>query len=116
MATNELTAVAQQFTQAPVLDVREHGSGNLNDTYLATVEGEEPLILQRINTYVFSQPEWIMRNMRTFSEHVLARLEREPLERRWVVPRVYAARDGQDYYLDDRGAFWRAIGFVSHSR
>jgi Ser/Thr protein kinase RdoA (MazF antagonist) len=116
MATNELVAVAQQFTQAPVLEVREHGSGNLNDTFLATVEGEEPFILQRINTYVFGRPELIMRNMRTFSEHVLARLEREPLERRWVVPRVYAAYDGQDYYLDGQGAFWRAIGFVSHSR
>jgi hypothetical protein len=116
MVPDKLLIVAQQFTQSPVLDVREYGSGNLNDTYLATVEGEEPFILQRVNTYVFNQPELIMRNMRTFSEHVLARLEREPLDRRWVVPRVYAAQDGQDYYVDREGAFWRAIGFVSHSR
>jgi hypothetical protein len=117
MVSNDLFTVAHEFApHARTLDVREYGSGNLNDTYLATFAQAEPVILQRINTYVFRQPELIMRNMRTFSEHVLARLEREPLDRRWEVPRVYAAQDGRDFYIDGAGAFWRAIGFVGHSR
>jgi Ser/Thr protein kinase RdoA (MazF antagonist) len=117
MASDNLIAVAHQFApNAHILDVREYGSGNLNDTYLATFEGADPVILQRINTYVFRQPELIMRNMRTFSEHVLARLAREPPGRRWEVPRVYAAQDGRDFYIDDEGAFWRAIGYVGHSQ
>ena len=117
MASHDLITVAHQFApHARVLDVCEYGSGNLNDTYLATFAQADPIILQRINTYVFSQPELIMRNMRTFSEHVLARLEREPLDRRWEVPRVYAAQDGKDYYIDEEGAFWRAIGYVGHSQ
>jgi hypothetical protein len=33
-----------------------------------------------------------------------------------VVPRVYAAADGRDYYLDPQGGFWRAIGYVERSR
>ena len=117
MLSDNLLTVAHQFApRARILDVREYGSGNLNDTYLATLEGAEPIVLQRINTYVFRQPELIMRNMRTFSEHVLARLQREPLDRRWEVPRVYAAQDGRDFYIDGEGAFWRAIGYVGHSR
>ena len=117
MSSDNLFTVAHQFApHAHILDVREYGSGNLNDTYLATFAQAEPIVLQRINTYVFHQPELIMRNMRTFSEHVLARLEREPLDRRWEVPRVYAAQDGRDFYIDDEGAFWRAIGFVGHSQ
>jgi len=99
-----------------VREIRAHGSGNLNDTYLATFEGAAPVILQRINTHVFKEPTQIMDNMRTLSEHVQARLDREPLDRRWVVPRVYAAADGRDYYLDPQGGFWRAISYVDRSR
>jgi Ser/Thr protein kinase RdoA (MazF antagonist) len=98
------------------LEVREHGSGNLNDTYLATFAGAEPVILQRVNTHVFRQPAQIMDNVRTLSEHVQARLKEQPLDRRWIVPRVYAAADGRDYYLDDEGGFWRAMSYVDCSR
>lgn len=115
--TAALAAVARQFVpHAPVLDVREHGAGNLNDTFLATFDGAEPVILQRINTHVFKQPAQIMDNMRALSEHVQERLRVAPLDRRWVVPRVYAAADGRDYYVDPEGGFWRAIGYVARSR
>ena len=115
--TTALETVAQQFVpHAPVLEVREHGSGNLNDTYLATFDGAAPVILQRINTHVFKQPTQIMDNMRTLSEHVQARLQDEPLDRRWIVPHVYAAADGRDFHLDPQGGFWRAISYVEHSR
>jgi hypothetical protein len=90
--------------------------GNVNDTYLATFHGAEPIILQRINTHVFHQPAQIMANMRTLSEHVQARLKDKPLDRRWIVPRVYVAADGRDYYLDKQGGFWRALGCVECSR
>jgi hypothetical protein len=112
-----LEAIARQFVpHAPVLEVRGHGSGFVNDTYLATFDGAAPVILQRINTHVFKQPARIMANMRTLSEHVEARLAREPLDHRWVLPRVYAAADGRDYYVDAQGGFWRAIGYVERSR
>jgi hypothetical protein len=114
--TTALADIARQFvTHVPVQDVREHGAGNVNDTYLATFHGEEPIILQRINTHVFHQPAQIIVNMRTLSEHVRARLKDEPLDRRWVMPRVYAAADGRDYHLDEQGGFWRAISYVDHS-
>jgi Ser/Thr protein kinase RdoA (MazF antagonist) len=100
-----------------VIDVREHGSGNVNDTYLVKLSTgrERHFILQRINTHVFHRPEWIMLNMRTFTEHIQARLEREEgtSERRWEIPRVLQSKDGQDYYVDPCGSFWRAITFVA---
>ena len=111
---------AQRFTtQGQVVDVHEHGSGNVNDTFLVTVESgpENHFILQRINTHVFRHPEWIMLNMRTFSEHVLERLRHEPAQagRKWEVPRVFPTRDGKDYFVDLEGNFWRAISFVDRS-
>jgi Ser/Thr protein kinase RdoA (MazF antagonist) len=66
---------------------------------------------------VFRQPELVMGNMRTLTEHVRRRLERFPLGdgRRWEVPRVLLAKDGRDHWIDPRGSFWRAISFVEAS-
>jgi Ser/Thr protein kinase RdoA (MazF antagonist) len=106
--------IAGQFTPPDgILDIQEYGSGNLNDTFLVRVASGPDIILQRINTHVFRQPELIMRNMRTFTEHVHARLQREPGTRPWKVPRVFAARDGRDYFIDEQGSFWRAISFIA---
>ena len=118
---NHVVAAADQFKpQGRVVEVREYGNGNLNDTYLVTLEdaGEKQFILQRINTQVFRQPELIMRNMRTLTEHVHRRLQRDPIEpgRRWELPRVLVAQGGRDHWLDPDGRFWRAISFIESSQ
>ena len=113
-------AAAQQFTpQSAVLDIREHGSGNINDTFLVTTgsEAEERFILQRINTHVFRRPELVMRNMRAVTEHVRERLRQAPLGegRRWETVRVLLTRGGRDHWIDPGGSFWRAISFIGNS-
>jgi Ser/Thr protein kinase RdoA (MazF antagonist) len=109
---------AQQFATGPILDVHEHGSGNVNDTYLVTVDAmPSSFILQRINTRVFRRPEWIMLNIRTFSEHVQQRLRCETLasDRHWEVPSVLPTHNGHDFYVDGDGFFWRALSFIARS-
>ena len=115
---DNLLAVAERFEPwGRIVNIQEYGSGNLNDTFLVTLdtEGERHFILQRINTQVFRQPELIMLNIRTFTDHVRKRLQRTPLSggRRWEVPRVLLTRDGQDHWLDPSGSFWRAISFIA---
>ena len=110
-------AAAEQFTpQGQVLEVRECGQGNVNDTFLATLAGAEikHFILQRLNTRVFPRPQLIMGNLRAFTEHVQARLQREPIPRgrRWDAPRVLLTREGEDHWLDPDGFFWRALTFI----
>jgi Ser/Thr protein kinase RdoA (MazF antagonist) len=114
---DNLVAAADQFKpQGTVIDIHEYGHGNINDTFLVTLDSkaEKHFILQRINTQVFRQPELVMLNMRTFTEHVRKRLQRAPLSpgRRWEVVRVLLAQDGQDHWLDPGGSFWRALSFI----
>ena len=96
-----------------VLAVEEHGNGNVNDTYLVTVGGapQRHYVLQRINTHVFRQPDLIMLNLRTLTDHVQQARARtaEGNERRWVVPAVLPTVEGADYYQDGDGGFWRAL-------
>jgi Ser/Thr protein kinase RdoA (MazF antagonist) len=103
-----------------VITVEEYGNGNVNDTFLVTLDSEEEkyFILQRINTRVFRQPEFVMLNMRTFTEHVHQRLRRAPInpDRRWEVVRVLRTEDDQDNWIAPDGSFWRAISFIDRSQ
>ena len=109
------SSIAEQFAPfTQVNSVHEFGNGNINDTYLVTIEStlpeERQFVLQRINTQVFKQPKLIMQNMRAFTEHVRRRTREEGHV--WKMPRVIPACDGQDFYVDPEGRFWRAISYV----
>ncbi|MCX7596216.1 MAG: aminoglycoside phosphotransferase family protein [Fischerella sp.] len=114
--TYHLVAIAERFTGlGNVTEIQAFGSGNINDTFLVTLDcpEERHFVLQRINTQVFRQPQLMMQNMRIFTEHVRERLQRTPLNRRWEVPRVLLTKDAQDYCIDAQGSFWRAISFIA---
>ena len=113
----DLFTIAQQFSpQGRVVAVREFGNGNINQTFLVTLDNDsaERFILQRINTQVFSRPDLIMHNMRIATAHIQEHLARFPLSpgRRWEVPVVLVTRDGSDHWTDNDGSFWRAISFI----
>lgn len=115
--SDHLVVVARQFApQGRVRDIREYGSGNVNDTFLVTPEGatEPPFILQRLNLRVFRRPELVMGNLATVSGHVSRRLALAPLAagRRFEVPRVLLTRDGRDHVIDSSKSFWRALSFI----
>ena len=116
---HQYSFVAEQFAlYTQVLNVHEFGNGNINDTYLVTIDAalpeERQFVLQRINTQVFKQPKLIMQNMRAFTEHMRRRAREEG--HLWEMPRVIPASDGQDFYLDSDANFWRAISYVHRAR
>ena len=116
-----LFTVAEQFKPSGrITDIREFGNGNINNTFLVTMDtkGENHFILQRINTQVFRQPELVMLNMRMATEHIRKRLQTTSLSsgRRWEVPSVLLTKGGRDHWLDSDGSFWRAISFIDNSR
>lgn len=120
------TRAAQHFQVAGrLVTVVPYGSGNVNDTYLAvfrTAFSEERIVLQRINSRVFSSPAWIMENMRVVTDHVHRKIEREAgsADRIWQLPRLIPCKDGKDFHIDERGDYWRAITLIasahSHER
>jgi len=116
----DIFCVAEQFAPIDrIRDIRGFGSGNINSTFLVTLGpgDERHFVLQRINTQVFRQPELIMRNMRTISEHVNRRLrDHSPAgERRWEMPRILPAKDGRDHWTGPDGSFWRAISYIENA-
>ena len=116
-----ISLAADQFKpQDNILNIRAYGKGNVHDTFLVTLDGrtENKYILQRINTRIFHQPELVMQNLKTFSDHVRYALRHFPLSpgRRWEVPRVLLTKNGQDHWIGPDGAFWRALSFIDRAR
>ena len=112
-----LTFIADQFKPGGnVIKVKEFGNGNINDTYIVTLDFPEghKFVLQRINIHVFKQPQLIMQNMRAFTEHVHKRVFDEG--RHWEAPRVIPTQEGQDFFIDEEKNFWRAISFIDHAQ
>ncbi|MDJ0735756.1 MAG: aminoglycoside phosphotransferase family protein [Nostocaceae cyanobacterium] len=115
---NNLFDIANQFKpQGTIADIQEFGHGNINNTFLVTLDSstDKHFILQRINTQVFRQPELVMRNISTFTHHVQQRLQHFPLNRPWEVPRVLLTQDNKDYWIDTHGSFWRSLSFIENT-
>jgi len=114
--------IAEQFDVAGRLaSMRTTGSGNVNDTYLAVYRthfSEERVIIQRINRHVFAQPEWLMENLSILTNHYHKQLqaESETADRIWQIPRIVPCRNGQDFFRDDNGDFWRALTLIASAK
>lgn len=123
----KLYTIAQQFsTPYAVQHVQSYGAGNVNDTYLVTIDAavsegngqSNRFVLQRVNTHVFRQPELILLNMQAFLSHMAHGMTAEKLHMatRWEMPRILPTADGQHYYVDEGGAFWRAISLIERAK
>jgi thiamine kinase-like enzyme len=118
---NYLINIARQFVKkGKVVGVRELGDGNINQTFLVTVNTETNyhFVLQQINTQVFTQPELVMNNIQTLANHVNQKLSNSTIEsnRRWQVPQVLFTSTNQNHYIDKYNNFWRAISYIDNAR
>ena len=70
------------------------GSGLINDTYCV----DERLVLQRINSQVFTNPESLVTNFLKVYEHI-----------RDLVPKLVPTVTGEFCYEDNSGYFWKCM-------
>lgn len=98
--------------------VEEHpyGSGHINDTFLLRFQiadmGSIRVILQRMNSEIFQNPEELMENILGVTSYLRERIienggdpDRETLN-------VIKAVDGKPFYIDSKGNYWRAYKFI----
>ncbi len=119
MTDNLITIAANQFKPKDTIkDIQQYGSGNINSTFLVTLDDQKPFILQRLNTTVFTQPKLVMDNICILSDYVRQRLksDRIPQNRRWLFPQVLLTSEQKNHWKAADGSFWRAISFIDNSQ
>ena len=116
---HDLRAVARQFQIAGAFVFAErYGSGHINDTYRATYELQGApvrFIHQRINHRVFQRPVALMENVQRVTAHLRAKLAGEADAARRALTLILT-RDGQPYYRDPDGNYWRTYECIEQAR
>ncbi len=90
--------------------------GHINETYLLeSSRGGTPerFIFQRINHFVFRNPELLMANFERITRHLRSRLEKIPgrdPDRETL--NLANSRAGRSFYRSPEGNYWRAYRFV----
>ena len=88
--------------------------GNINTTYRVDYRQEDgsvkSYILQRVNTYVFKNPVEIMKNIDLVTTHLRNKVRRlnKP-----ALHFYHTEADNNNYYVQDEGAFWRLLNYIS---
>ena len=94
-----------------------YGSGHINDTYLLTFDngdmGQVKVILQRMNSEIFTAPEELMENILNVTAYLRGKIienggdpERETLN-------VITTADGKPFFVDSEGEYWRSYKFIT---
>lgn len=87
-----------------------YGNGHINETYLLVDANARQYILQKINQFVFKNPESLMRNIVDVTKHQSQKgiSHREAMT---LIP----TKAGEGWLLDAEGEFWRVYEFINDS-
>ncbi|MEL6553006.1 MAG: aminoglycoside phosphotransferase family protein [Cyanobacteria bacterium J06621_11] len=141
---SQLHQLASHFvTAGTIATVELLGNGNINSTFLVKVTAScssakpssakpssakpspaEPspakrFVMQQINADVFPQPELVIQNMTVLSQHLQNHQPQHPTHqpsRRWEMPHIIPTRQGDPFFRDEAGGYWRAITFIENAR
>lgn len=103
-----LEKILTEFGIENVIDCVPFGSGHINSTYKVETNSNK-YILQRINIVAFKEPEKIMFNIGKISEYLKTRLDENS---KFLV--FLQAKDGNFFYKDENGDFWRAYEYIDN--
>ena len=119
MLYNDLKNILPQFRfDGKYESGEELFSGNINTTYKVGFRHEGQTvhyILQHINSYVFTDPAGVMRNIQLVTEHLKAGMEAKGINPRGRMLELILTRDGSPLYTDEKGGFWRAYNYIENA-
>ncbi|MBE5972021.1 MAG: aminoglycoside phosphotransferase family protein [Lachnoclostridium sp.] len=90
-----------------------YGSGHINGTYCIDVPR---LLLQKINTNVFKNPEHLMENIQNVTEYLKVKILEEGGNPDRETLNVIKTLDGKNYYVDSDGSVYRMYYFINNTK
>lgn len=118
MNSNILSIVRQFAIPEGEISAKPYGNGHINDTYcvtFASAQGNTRLIIQRVNRYVFKQPEDVIANIEKVTDYLRGVIEREGGDPQRETLTLIPALDGKNFVCDEEGEFWRMYRFIEET-
>ncbi len=105
----DLAGAAFEFA-APPVSFKRCSAGHISYTFFVDCgEGNPEYILQKLNTEIFSDPEALMSNIKGVCAHMAKKVKKEGGDPLREVRTVITTKDGEDYFVDPEGGYWRAF-------
>ncbi len=101
-------AIKQFMITGNVISCRVFGHGHINNTFLVETDAKCRYILQKINKYVFQNPQALMQNVGAISRFLQEKVA-DPREALHFIP----TGEGVYYYVDADGEYWRCYEFAN---
>lgn len=100
------------------LKVRSLGQGHIHDTYLVehTDEAGPPLVLQKMNNFVFRDIPLLMKNMEQVSEHIAFKNRKAGKDPAKHGILLLEAEEGKSYTGNDESGYWRMFWYIEGQR
>ena len=118
---DKIKHIAEQFQiEGTFVEAKPFGTGHINETYKLSYNRDGvkfSVILQSINHYVFKNPPSVMENITRITTHIRNKLIAsgvDDIDRRVLT--VINARNGEAYYQDEDGNFWRVYVFIDNGK
>lgn len=90
-------------------------TGHINDSYLIETSAKEHpgYFLQWINSFIFNDVDGLMNNISAVTNHLAEKLAvNKTLD--FKVLEIIPSTDGNKYYVDDEGQYWRMYTYISN--
>ncbi|MGE4288716.1 MAG: phosphotransferase enzyme family protein [Salinivirgaceae bacterium] len=108
--------IANKFLlSALAREIKPHGEGLINSTFLIRCTDDNQYILQNINTNVFKEPIKIQQNIEIVTKHLKEKISDDAECAYQTSLTLIASIDGLNYYVDEDNKYWRVFEYVPDS-
>ena len=116
MLTNEIREAFSAFgRKGEISSVEQLTAGLINATYIVSTDAGEKYILQKINTFVFKNPDGLMNNIVGVTKHLSDKIEKAGGNPARETLKFIPCEDGKYWHKDAEGGAWRMYIYVDRA-
>ena len=113
MITNEIKIAFDAFERGgSIVSVSQITAGLINATYLVETDKKEKYILQKINTFVFKNPDELMENIVGVTKHITEKIKEIGGDYKRENLNFLPCNGGEYYFRDENNGAWRMYIYV----
>lgn len=106
--------------EGKITEIEKNNSGNINQTYIITTHDDNGTkrmyTLQKVNTYVFSEPAKVMDNIAKVTDYLCNKYTQMygSADRRCL--RVVRTKAGEIFHDNPQDGFWRCFNYIDEAK